>query len=71
MRHVYHYSACIPSGYGASYEVDGLLNTASPIVSMDQYKAVKQQILDTQGLSRLSAINLTIKSLSLLQTLEE
>jgi len=71
MRHVYHYAASIPSGYGAIYEIDGLIEAATPIVTRDNYLVVKQKILENHHLEILSAVNLTIKSLSLLQTLED
>lgn len=71
MRHIYHYFARIPNGHGAEYLIDGILNMSAPILTMDAYKEVKKMILDDQSLNNLRLDSVTIKSLSLLQTIED
>jgi len=71
VRTLYHYFAEIPNGYGRSILIDGLLNLSSPILNMDDYRKCKEAILDAQTLKHLPVSDLTIKSLAVLQSLED
>ncbi len=71
MKYIYHYYASCSSGYGKTYLIDGVLTYSGPIETMGDYTEVKKAILDTKNFSNIPVNNLTIKSLSLLQTVED
>lgn len=70
MRHIYHYHAThYRPETGSHDDVDGILSWTRPITTMEHYREAKQAIAN--GTPPLRADRLTIKTLTLLHTLED
>lgn len=70
MIYVYHYCATASSGRGSSFEssatIDGILRWTHKILTMEQYREVKNVIVEPYDAFRRKDAKITIHTLTLL-----